>query len=192
MSWHINKQRLCEVSHFKQHVADQTGRSGKETLITRAPSWGLYFTGAVGWGKLRCACVKAKQVGFICSRPGKLSMPGVRWGKVLSFQHMGLPCCKVCPLELPSSAASALPLCPSTLLQVRSRCCLPASGSALMWGKLLPTLHAMVNSILRKVFPAGAPPPMSQPNCRGLASPYSYCSNMLSSKSPSLFSPFLL
>lgn len=37
LTWHVNR-RGCEVSHCKQHVLDQTGRSGNETLITRAPS----------------------------------------------------------------------------------------------------------------------------------------------------------
>lgn len=137
MVWHMNKQRL-KVFHFKQCVLDEIGKSGKETLIMRALSWGLYFTEAM-------ECMKGNQVGFICSRPVKLNVPGVRWGKVVSFNTWASPAVKcVHTYSYPPLQPQLPHFVPSTLLQ-RLRCCLLAHGPALLWGTLLLTLHAMVS-----------------------------------------------
>lgn len=55
MIWHVNKQRLCEVSHFKQRVLDQIGRSEKEMLMRIQLRTVFHRGHAVGKAKI-CLC----------------------------------------------------------------------------------------------------------------------------------------
>ena len=140
-------------------------------------------------GKAKICLCEGKLAGVYLSQASKAARA---WSKArCCLPAHGPPLLQgVFPRAAP--AAPALLLCPSTLLQVRFRGCLPARGPALMWGKPLPTLHAMVNCAILRSFSCRSSSTDVPGKLQGLSLSLQLRFNELSAKSPLLFSPFLL